>query len=93
MHKFATTINDEDKHVACRESVGSRSKTDEPVSKLEPREEELKKWSRLQKLKKEGKDGMSWQDLANTYGEKYGLECRDDMRYAVLRYRRMVGER
>lgn len=93
MHKFATTINDEDKHIASRESVGSRSKTDEPVSKLEPREEELKKWSRLQKLKKEGKDGMSWQDLANTYGEKYGLECRDDMRNAVLRYRRMVGER
>ena len=47
----------------------------------------------IAKAKKEGKDGMSWQDLANTYGEKYGLECRDDMRYAVLRYRRMVGER
>ena len=87
LYKFSDVLNEECGEAVCKKVANHIPLTSHSPSRLSPSDEELAEWSRLQKIPNdEGR--MSWQQLTDTFGKKYGWNDRQAMINAVRKYRR-----
>ena len=87
LYKFSDVLNEECGETVCKKVACHTPFTSHSLSRISPSNEELAEWSRLQKLPNdEGR--MSWQQLTDTFGKKYGWNDRQTMINAVRKYRK-----
>lgn len=87
LYKFSDVLNEECGEAVCKKVASHIPLTSHSPSRLSPSDEELAEWSRLQKLPND-EGGMSWKQLADTFGKKYGLGDRQAMINTVRKYRK-----